>query len=188
MLQLELTAPFAIQSPSIATNIVTDCASNGVQGHINAKFHGLLQEINPGVCYVTLQTFEISFSDWSCNDNYEYDPTSEICRLIQTTKSPTTTPSPSNTLMASDIKYFIPHGTLSLSIQFIHLSIQNEGFCLTEYRNRLVSLMQSQTSLFNNGNMVDVKKYCADIYISLYGIDSMADDVVLSVSPGMVSI
>ncbi|XP_071132432.1 uncharacterized protein [Mytilus edulis] len=185
--RLELTAPFAIQSPSIATNIVTDCASNGVQGHINAKFHGLLQEINPGVCYVTLQTFEISFSDWSCNDNYEYDPTSEICLLIQTTKSPTTTPSPLNTLMASDIKYFIPHGTLSLSIQFIHLSIQNEGFCLTEYRNRLVSLMQSQTSLFNNGNMVDVKKYCADIYISLYGTDSMAEDVVLSVSPGMVN-
>ncbi|VDI56620.1 Hypothetical predicted protein [Mytilus galloprovincialis] len=185
--RLELTAPFAIQSPSVATNIVTDCASNGVQGHINAKFHGLLQEINPGVCYVTLQTFEISFSDWSCNDNYEYDPTSEICRLIQTTKSPTTTPSPSNTLMASDIKYFIPHGTLSLSIQFIHLSIQNEGFCLTEYRNRLVSLMQSQTLLFNNGNMVDVKKYCADIYISLYGTDSMAEDVVLSVSPGMVN-
>ncbi|XP_076073923.1 uncharacterized protein LOC143045353 isoform X3 [Mytilus galloprovincialis] len=185
--RLELTAPFAIQSPSVATNIVTDCASNGVQGHINAKFRGLLQEINPGVCFVTLQTFEIPFSDWSCNDNYEYDPTSEICRLIQTTKSPTTTPSSSNTLMASDIKYFIPHGTLSLSIQFIHLSIQNEGFCLTEYRNRLVSLMQSQTSLFNNGNMVDVKKYCADIYISLYGTDSMAEDVVLSVSPGMVN-
>ncbi|XP_052070616.1 uncharacterized protein LOC127709241 isoform X4 [Mytilus californianus] len=181
--RLELTAPFAIQSPNVATDIVTDCARNAVEGHIQDKFQGLLREINPGVCFVTLQTFQIPFSSWACNNSYEYDSTSEICRLIQTT-----TPPPSNALlMAYDIKYFIPHGRLSLSIQFLHLSIQNQVFCLTEYRNRLVSLMQSQTSLFNNGNMVDAKKYCADIYISLYGIDSKGEDVVLSVSPGMLN-
>lgn len=182
-----MTAPFAIQSSSGQVDTVTDCAINGVQVHVDSKFNGLLSEVNPVVCYVTYAQFSITFSDWSCNDHYEYDGTSHICRLIQTTTTSSSASSTSlNGLDPSDIKYFIPHGRLLLSVEsYANVTMTDETFCLSEYRNILTSMLGTQTAVINAGNLFVT--YCPDIYISLHGIDVHPDDVNISVSKLIVS-
>lgn len=140
----------------------------------------MLSEVDPGVCYVTYAQFNITFTDWSCNDHYKYNGTSHICHLIQTTTTSL------NGLEASDIKYFFPHGRLLLSVEsFANVSMTDEAFCLSEYRNILASLLISQTVMINAGNLFDTN--CPDIFISLYGIDVHPDDLNISVSKLIVS-
>jgi hypothetical protein len=76
---------------------------------------------------------------------------------------------------------------LLLSVEsFANVSMADETFCLSEYRNILASMLVSQTVVINTGNLFDT--YCPDIFISLYGNDVHPDDVNISVSKLTVSV